>query len=403
MGLYLYRYQNTPEGLADMDRAAELAARAGVKWSREEFHWARIQPRKGQFDWSFYDKLVQTAKKHGISVYGLLAYWSDWTKPYTQEGIDDYCRFAAAAAARYRDDIGDWEVWNEPNIFFWSGPRDQYAQLLKGAYAAIKEANPQAQVLGCSTAGIDTAFIKRTMELGGPFDVLTIHPYRAELHDLRFIEELKSTAELVKPPGGPVRPAWITEMGWSTQTEYPWMGQDYHPTSQRLQAQLLARSYLDALASGVCQNISWYDFRNDGRDPFYAEMNMGIVTSDYQPKAAYRAFATLTRLLAGKRFDAQVDAGKDAVAFRFVGGAGGPNATSGAAGTSAANFPGVISGSPGTVVAIWNPTGELNATLPAAKPATLVNLMGASRKLDPQDGKLTLRASAGQPVFLIME
>ena len=51
--------------------------------------------------------------------------------------------------------ILDWEVYNEPNIFFWQGPRDMYAELLTRAYASIKAANPQARVLGCSTAVID--------------------------------------------------------------------------------------------------------------------------------------------------------------------------------------------------------------------------------------------------------
>jgi hypothetical protein len=53
-----------------------------------------------------------------------------------------------------------------------------YAELLIKARAAIKKANPNARVLGCSTAGIDLDFIRRTMELGATFDVLTIHPYR---------------------------------------------------------------------------------------------------------------------------------------------------------------------------------------------------------------------------------
>ena len=35
-----------------------------------------------------------------------------------------------------------------------------YAELLKQAYAAVKQGNPNAQVLGCSTAGIDRGFIK---------------------------------------------------------------------------------------------------------------------------------------------------------------------------------------------------------------------------------------------------
>jgi hypothetical protein len=377
MGLYLYRYPNTPQGLAEMDRAAELAARAGVKWSREEFNWARIEGRKGEYDWSFYDRLVATAKRHGIGVYGLLAYWSDWTKPYTQEGIDDYCRFAAAAAERYRGDIQSWEIWNEPNIFFWQGPKDLYATLLKQAHDAIKKANAKAQVLGCSTAGVDVAFIKRTLELHGPFDVLTIHPYRAELIDPGFIDDLQKAADLVKPATGPARPVWITEMGWTTSAVFPWAGQDFRPVGERQQAQLLARSYLDALASGVDPNISWYDFRDDGEDPFNFECHMGIVTRDFHPKPAYRAFATLTRLLGGKHFDGPVEAGRGVVAFRFT-------------------------GEPGTtVVALWSPDGELNATLPATGAGRLVNLMGASRKLEVRDGKVTVRAAAGQPVFVV--
>jgi hypothetical protein len=46
----------------------------------------------------------------------------------------------------------------------------------------IKEVDPEAQVLICSTAGIDTEFIKQVLaEKVRPFDALTVHPYR---HDL---------------------------------------------------------------------------------------------------------------------------------------------------------------------------------------------------------------------------
>ena len=220
MGLYLYRYGNDPASLATMDRAAALGAQAGVKWSREEFNWARIERTVGQYDWTFYDNMVATAKRHGISVYGMLGYWSPWTKPYTAEGIEDYCRFAAAAVERYRRDIQYWEVYNEPNIFFWQGPRDMYAELLKRAYAAIKKVHPQAQVLGCSTAGIDQDFIRRTIELGAPFDILTIHPYRSRLDDRQFVAELRQVADLARRDDGAVRPVWITEMGWGTHTPH---------------------------------------------------------------------------------------------------------------------------------------------------------------------------------------
>jgi len=378
MGLYLYRYGNDPRSLASMDLAARMGREAGVKWSREEINWGRVEVEKGRYDWSFYDNMVATAKRHGISIYGLLAYWSRWTEPYTPEGIDDYCRFAAAAVDRYRNDIQHWEVYNEPNIFFWQGPRDMYAELLRKAYTAIKAANPDAQVLGCSTAGIDLDFIRRTMELGGPFDVLTIHPYRQRMDDREFVEQLRHTAEVAKGADGTIRPIWITEMGWATHARHNGAEAGFSVTTQREQAQLIARAYLDAIASGAVTNMSWYDFRNDGVDPFNFEHNMGIATRDFRPKPAYRAYATVARMLRGKSMDKELDLGDEVIAYRFVSAGGDESA-----------------------VALWSTDDREAVKLPAEQPATIVNLMGEEERVVPVDGQVTVPLQLETPVFVL--
>ncbi len=287
MGVYLYRYGDSPEGYAQMERAAALARAAGVKWSREEFSWASTEPVRGQFDFHYYDHLVDTAHRHGISVYGLLSYWSNWTKPYTEEGVDDFAVWARAVVHHFKDRIKHWEVYNEPNIFFWAGPKELYPALVKKCYEVIKAEDPEAQVLAISTAGVDKKFIQQCLDAGAPLDILTIHPYRQHLAEESFIRELRSTGKLVGN-----RPVWITEMGWSTHVGN---------VSERAQAQLLARAYLSAVASGAVQNISWYDFRDDGHDPFYFESNFGVLREDMAPKPAYRALATLcTALSRGK-------------------------------------------------------------------------------------------------------
>ena len=283
MGVYLYRYPDPTKGSSDMERVATLAQAAGVKWSREEFSWASTEPKQGQYDFHFYDEVVNTARRHGISVYGLLSYWSNWTEPYTEKGIDDFCVWAKATVGHFKDRVKHWEVYNEPNIFFWQGPKELYPVLLKKCYAAIKEADPEAQVLGCSTSGIDRKFIDLCLEAGAPMDVLTIHPYRGALSDKGFMKELKQVAERVDR-----KPVWITEMGWST-----YVGSK----DERTQASLLSRCYLSAVASGACQNIGWYDFRDDLKDPFYNEANFGVLRNDFTPKPAYRALATVCRSL----------------------------------------------------------------------------------------------------------
>lgn len=376
MGLYLYRYGNHAKSLEEMERAAKMGADAGVKWSREEFGWGRLEPEKGRFDWSFYDKMVASAKRNGISVYGLLSYWPGWTKPYTAEGIDDYCRYAAAVTEHYKNDIQHWEIWNEPNIFFWQGPREMYAELLKRAYEAIKKANPNAQVLGCSTAGIDHGFIKKTMDLGAPFDILTIHPYRWNFDDRVFIGDLKKVADQVKRADGSSRQVWITEMGWATHTAHNSLRMDFPVTTQRRQAELIARAYIDAIASGVAPNISWYDFRNDGNDPFNFENNMGIVTRDFQPKPAYRAYAMMTRMLCGLKPEKELDLGEGVVAFQFAA----PGKT--------------------PVIALWSISGDRMVGIPSDKPLVMTGLMGDTEKLMSEKGTVNVPLKNAVPVFL---
>lgn len=309
-GLYLYRWNGRSDAFENIARTAEFAQRAGVKWSREEILWHVTEPEKGRFEWAFYDRMIEIAQQHGISIYGLLDYWSDWTKKDTEEGVEDYCRWARQVVRRYKDRIHHWEIWNEPNIFFWSGPKELYAKLLTKAYEAIKAEDPTAIVMGCSTAGIDTGFIKDVMKWGGKFDALTIHPYRGELEDVGFRKELQDVKALVDR-----RPVWITEIGFPSELVYGY--------SERNQASLVARVYLSTLASRAAANVSWYDFRNDGNNPFYNEHNFGLIRADFQPKPAYRALATLGRTLARKDCAGRIELGPkaafDTYAYRFGG------------------------------------------------------------------------------------
>lgn len=365
----------------ERERAARMGMEAGIKWSREPIHWSRIQPKEGVFEWEYYDAVMDCARRYGISVYALVHGWADWTHDYTEKGIEEYLVYLRALVGRYKGFVKHWEIWNEPNIFFWQGPKEMYPLLLKHAYAVIKEADPDAQVLGISTAGIGWDFIKMVMDAHAPFDVLTIHPYRRILEDQKFIDELKKVNEMVRMPDGTPRPVWITEMGWTTYTPHHTIRQGFRPVTFREQAQMIARVYLTALVSGVNPKTSWYNFRDSGDDPTNFEHGLGTLYSNFRPKPSYVAFSTLTRILKGLEPTEKLDLGSSTFAYRFT----------------------ARDGSSKSVIVLWNVEGDTEVKIPLKTGSVkIINTIGERETLISAADGISVPLKAGAPVYVFM-
>ncbi|QNI33541.1 beta-xylosidase [Alloacidobacterium dinghuense] len=81
--------------------------------------------------------------------------WSFPPKDYARWGELVY-QVAAHMAQRYGTDVVSswyWEVWNEPDIFYWHGTQEEYNKLYDFAAAGVKRAIPQARVGGPATTG----------------------------------------------------------------------------------------------------------------------------------------------------------------------------------------------------------------------------------------------------------
>jgi hypothetical protein len=379
MGAYLGRYHGR-----ELEAMAIKAKESGVKWIREDFGWSDIETAKGKFDWAFTDSVVRLAKNNGISVYAIVAYWPSWTKAYSKEGIDDYVRFLKELVGHYKNDIHQWEIWNEPNIFFWQGPQEMYAELLMKSYIAIRDADSTAQVLGISTSGIDFDFIQKMLQMQAPFDILTIHPYRSVLEESKFINELKRASDMAVLPGGKRRPVWITEMGWTTYNPHnSWVQEGFLPTPLRVQAELIVRTYLSCIISGTDPKVFWYDLRNDGTDPYNFEDNIGIMYKDFTPKPAYIAYSTMTRTLKGMKFIQTLTMPEGIFSGLFA-----------------------DEREPGKkVIALWSPSADRSVDLEInSDMATLVNTVGESSELKvltrPSGKFVNVQLKKGSPVYI---
>jgi len=299
----------------DLDRIAQ----AGFKFVRMDFGWAGIETSKNIYNWSEYDQLVANLEKRGLSALFILDYSNPLfestvasTNPITRqreqnlaspqhpESVAAFARWAAAAAGHYQGRPVIWEIWNEPNIQFWSPKPDvqQYTALALATCKAMRAAQPSATIIGPATSEFPWEFLETFMKSGvlEYLDAVSVHPYRppgkppeTAATDYARLRKLidRYTAE---PKKGRL-PIVSGEWGYSTCTK---------GVSLERQAAFAARQQLFNLLQGVPLSI-WYDWKNDGDDSKENEHNFGTVLPDLSPKPAYTAIQTLTRELAGYR------------------------------------------------------------------------------------------------------
>lgn len=83
------------------------------------------------------------------------------------------------------EEVHQWpfEVWNEPDVGFWSGTQEEYFRLYRETAGAIRDVDPAIRVGGPSTcpAGIDwiEPFLAMCEDSSTPADFVTTHSYYA--------------------------------------------------------------------------------------------------------------------------------------------------------------------------------------------------------------------------------
>lgn len=258
---------STTIGIADSDMynasPDEIKARfdemeaLGVNTVRVVIPWAAIKfaqpgsPLETLYppDWDKMDFIVQEAQERGFAVLGVLN-----ATPYYggQDGKDclgcvgmapdptAFAAFAAEVADRYQGEISGYEVWNEPNSYkSWSPAVDPeaYTEVLKAAYTAIKNADPDATVVAGVLGAVisvgsltmdPVSFVKAMYADGakGFFDALSYHPYN---YDKTFAEQnpgflsplqmLLGMRQVMLDNGDDLIKIWASEYGLPTSLD----------------------------------------------------------------------------------------------------------------------------------------------------------------------------------------
>jgi hypothetical protein len=328
-------------GVAPQTEISEEDARymvaGGLESVRVPVPWNAVQPtRKGGYDWSGLDKVMEVTSRAGLRVLPFLYGTPSWLGKATTLPINNgraraaWTAFLEAAVKRYGPNgefwaehatedvnyepaipvpmpIRKWQIWNEANFFYFAYPASplRYAKLLNISAPVIKRLDPAAQIVLTGLFGRPgakgakgmpaAAFLRQLYRVPGiksRFDAIALHPYAVDTETLEeIVEEVHAvTTEAHDRPG-----LYVTEMGWGSQSDFQ---QVAFEQGIRGQVRELRGAYGYLLENQRALNLKgvyWFSWKDAaGLCNFCDSVGFFRAGRKFHPKPAWRSFIGLT-------------------------------------------------------------------------------------------------------------
>lgn len=352
LGLNL-RWSGDPAAMRERFRRARAL---GVRQVRLDWEWRAVEAVRGQRDWRALDRLVRDAAAERVALLPIVHYAPAWALPAAGKAADcyelapdparfaDYADFLLASVRRYGPGgtalagagaIRDWQVWNEPNIAQFWGPRPDpagLAGLMRAVEAALAPVRSRIRIVHAGLSRCDVEFMHRLWAAdpgyGARFDVFAVHSYVYDARDgvraadamdaddpaaaaLGFVGSARDPAFLGKVfnlrlflelRGAAGAPLWITEMGYFVADHA--LGVDERGQAERLRASVdfvrrrLGRAPygegLRARAAGV-ERLYWFALEDYPAPEGPGLGNFGLYRPDGSLRPAGAALRELAR------------------------------------------------------------------------------------------------------------
>ncbi len=314
-------------GMNEAWRAPDAADRAGAAWSRLLFWWSELQKSgPGDFDLNATDgdRFINDELGRGRELVGAVLNTPRWaSSDGSPNGVpknlalpwdhpnNHWGQFMRRLAAHYRGRIDTWIIWNEVDIpagqwRTWNGSLEEYVQLLKVAYRAIKAGNPSATVLPYGAAW----WYDRGTHLSRMLDILASDPdagaanYYFDVGNLHLYSRANDIPNVIAwyrdqlESRGIVKPIWVVETNAVPYDDPRWQASKANfRATQDEQASYVVEAFASYLGLGikrisVNRTVDGTDFEAGG-EPF------GLVRNDGSTRPAFTAYQVVTRYFAG--------------------------------------------------------------------------------------------------------
>ncbi len=284
-------------------------AQIGVKVYRYDLYWGDVMPDPDTENWDELEKTMDNIEEHGGETYLLVLGTAPWavarkvseeTKVNPPE-INLWKDWNKKLARRYKNRVRFWEIWNEPDIGFFSGTIEEYIEMLKTASEQIRNEADTAIIL---TGGFTSFYhgklkkgmLKRVLkECQEWFDMIAYHKHGG-FKD--FAQEIDyRLAPLCNKVLKNNKPVFYTETGMDTRYGI------------KFQAETLVKKIIFTWArDAVC--FTWFNITDTNE-------HYGLFTKDWQPKPAYQAYNYLIKLLKDKDYQLEYQIKKGIYIFLF--------------------------------------------------------------------------------------
>ena len=387
-------------------------AQAGATWVRRNaVVWSQVEPTEGARNWQALAGLeneLAGAGKRGLQVILIVRGTPSWAQavagkacgPIRPDKLTAFGAFMRDLAVRYSAapyGVRYWEMWNEPDVdaalvpgesvFGCWGNKDDpyygggnYAEMLKVAYAQIKAADPQGQVLvgglllDCNPAltdrcpnGRPAMFLEGILRAGGgdSFDGVAFHAY--DYYGLGGAAYANPGWNTSAKTTGPVLAAkadflqqTLAAHGVSgkylmnTESALLCVSCANDPAFESAKAWYVPQVYATALANGLRANV-WYSA--------LGWRNSGLLAPDLTSRPAYAAYRTAAAHMGGAVYEG-------ALAAQDLGGA------SGVVGHK-------LRRNDDQLWLLWSADGAVHQVTLARTPAAVVDAVGATVAIGP--------------------
>ncbi len=192
-------FEKLDRNVFDPSKAYDKVAALGVKWVRVQSGWQRTEKKKGVYDFSWFDDVVNNLYDRGMKVWVCLCYgnqlYTEAAKNYfgavgcppifTNEEKEGWANYVTALVNRYKDKVEYYEIWNEPDLTgFWKHGVNatEYGQFAVDTAKAVKQADPKAKIIGFGTTFINLPYIGKafeTTDIATWIDAVSFHRYHA--------------------------------------------------------------------------------------------------------------------------------------------------------------------------------------------------------------------------------